>query len=381
MERNRRTGMTRVTLRDVAEEAGVATSTASRALARARRELPPTSDTAIRILAIADRMGYTRDLSAASLRTRRTLLLGVLVPRLTDVVLSTIYEGLEAEAAKHGYQTVVANTHDDPAEQRRRAELLLERRVDGLVFGDARLGETFLSSLAARGVPFVLVNRRQEPFDYVTCDDTEGGRLVATHLADFGHTTIGIVAGRPDASTGIDRTKGCVEGLRDRGIQVPSTRIVHSSFDAAGGRRAATTLLRCAPRPTAIFAVNDVTAIGVMGAIRDFGLTIGQDVAVVGFNDISLTADLPVPLTSVRSPMSEMGARAARLLIERLDVTEHAFPPGATARPSELRLTPRLIVRASSAHISPPNAVHVGGSNGNEARQRRTHRQVAGHSE
>jgi LacI family transcriptional regulator len=327
----------RVTLREIAATSGVAVSTASRVLSRARRGEPPTSEVAVRVLAVAEEMGYERDLYAASLRTQRTHMIGVLVPQLTDVVLSTIYEGIDQAAAQSGYQTVVANTLDSPDEQRRRAETLLHRRVDGLIFGDARTDNPFLDDLAARDVPFALVSRRHAPYTSVTCDDFEGGRLVGNHLADLGHRRIAVIAGQPYASTGIDRTAGCLEALAERGIEVPPARVVHSTFDAEGGRVATTRVMRARKPPTAIFVVNDVTAIGAMGALRDLGYEVGHDIAVVGFNDISIAAELPVPLT-------RMGAETVRVLLHRL-----TGEPGASAsESSEISLSPRLVVRESS---------------------------------
>jgi LacI family transcriptional regulator len=334
----------RPTLRDVAEEAGVSISTASRVLARARTG-QPRSPAAKRVIAAAERLSYEPDVHAASLRTRRTRMLGVLVPRLTDIVLSTIYEGLDASAEFLGYQTVVANTFDRSEEQRRRAEMLLARRVDGLILGDARIEDAYLDELAARQVPFALVSRSHPPYDSVTCDDLAGGRLVGDHLADLGHRRIGIIAGEPHATTGRDRTQGCLEVLRRRGVDVPSSRIVHSTFDAHGGHAATHRLMEGSAAPTAIFAVNDMTAIGALGALRDLGHRPGTDVAVVGFNDISIAAQLPVPLTSVRSPLTEMGAEAARLLVDRLQQPRQGTQERA---PIQVRLAPQLFVRASS---------------------------------
>jgi LacI family transcriptional regulator len=336
----------RVTLRDIAEAAGVALSTASRVLSRAREGHAPRSEAAARVLAVADEMNYERDLFAASLRTRRTQMLGVLVPRLTDVVLSTMYEGIDEAASALGYQTVVANTLDSPEEQRRRAEMLIGRRVDGLILGDARVDDPYLDQLAARGVPFVLFNRRHEPYDSVSCDDVAGGRLVGNHLADLGHRRIAIIAGEPYARTAIDRVAGCVAALAERGIEVPSSSIIPSHFDAEGGRGAANRLLRTKTPPSAIFAVNDMTAIGAMGALRDQGYQVGVDVAVVGFNDISIASELSVPLTTVRSPLTEIGQHVARLLIARLTTDESRAD--AAREPTEIRLPPRLVVRASS---------------------------------
>ncbi len=333
-----------VRLKDIAREAGVSLSTASRVLSSARSGGNPDSATARRVLAVATRLEYVPNLSAASLRSHRTRMLGVLVPHLTDVVLSTIYEGIDQRASAADYQTVVANSMDDPRERRLRSERLLQRGVDGLIFGDAQVDEPYLDELAQRRVPFVLVSRRHRPYDSVTCDDTAGGRLVGNHLADLGHRDIAVIAGQPYASTGIDRTQGCLDALRDRGIDVPTERIVHSGFDPRSGHVVATRLMARSPRPTAIFAVNDMTAIGAMGALRDLGIEVGRDVAVVGFNDINIAADLPTPLTSVRSPLTEMGAAAAGLLLGRLGQEQ----TGSRAEHVETRLAPQLIVRESS---------------------------------
>lgn len=325
----------RVTLRDVAEQAGVHVSTVSRVLSRPGGG---TGATATRVHRIAAELGYRPDPYAASLRTHRSRAFGVLVPALTDLVLATVYDEIEQCATTLGYHTFVANTRDDMAEQRRRVDLLLDRRVDGLVLGDARLDDTLVDELAARGVPFVLVSRRQGDHPAVTCDDTLGGRLAAQHLLRLGHRQVAVVAGEPYASTGHDRTAGFIAVCREQGVEVPPSRVVQSRFDVSGGRQAADRLLDQPDRPTAVFVVNDFAAVGVMGALRDRGLRAGHDVAVVGYNDVSIAAELPTALTSVRSPLRTMGAKAVTMLVERL--------VGRSV--TSVRLAPQLIVRASS---------------------------------
>jgi LacI family transcriptional regulator len=278
------------------------------------------------------------DPHAASLRTQRTRALGVLVPRMTDVVLAAVCEAIEETATELGYQTVVSNTWDDQEQRRRKVEPLLGHRVDGLILGDALLEDPFPDELAERQVPFVLVSRRSGGHASVTCDDFLGGRLAGTHLADLGHRRIAILAGPPHASTGRDRTSGCLQALAERGITAQDRYIVPSPHDARGGHAAAERLLALRPKPTAVFAVNDTTAVGVMGALRDHGCTVGEDVAVVGYNDIELAAELPVPLTSVRSDHQAMGAAAAQMLITALS--------GRTV--VSQRLPPQLVVRRSS---------------------------------
>ena len=335
----------RVTLKDIAQDAGVSVTTASRALHGATGGArAPSADTAERVRAAAARLGYSRDQLASGLRTRRSRLLGMLVPRLSDYVLATIYEGVE-EAARHaGYRTVVANTYDDPDEQRARAEVMLDHRVEGLIIGDASERGDLLDDLERRGVPFVLVSRRTGAHPAVTGDDVVGGRLVAEHLLDRGHIRVAVLAGEPYASTGSDRTRAFLERWSAAGRAVPADRVVHGPFDAAGGRQAMQRVLDApGPPPTAVFAVNDFAAIGAMGALRDAGLRVGWDVAIVGYNDVSLAAELPIPLSSVATPNLEMGRRGVELLVEILD----------GERPGSIRLPPQLRVRASSDRPAP----------------------------
>jgi len=326
-----------VTLRTIAESAGVDVSTVSRVLNGSPEEVARAASqtTVARIRDWAARLDYRPNPHAKSLRTARSNLIGVLVPRLSDIVLATIYEGIEEAAARHGLATFVMNSYDRPDEQRARVELALSRHVDGLILGDAHRDATFVDEMAARKVPFVLVNRHAGDHPSVTCDDYRGGRLVAEHFLELGHERVGVIAGEPFASTGLDRTSGFVDRYREAGIDVPA---VNSAFDTRGGHEAAEYLLRQDPRPTAIFAVNDFAAVGALGAVRDAGLQPGRDVEIAGFNDTPLAAELPLPLTSVRSPVHEMGTRALELLVSIL---------GGGSPVSE-RLDPELVVRAST---------------------------------
>lgn len=330
----------RPTLRTIAELAGVSASTVSRVLhpGKATVGRKTAEATTQRILAAAEQVDYVPNPHAASLRTQRSFLVGVLVPQLADLVLALIYEGVEAAATDLGYGTFVTNTHDDPATQTNRAEMMINRRVDGLVLGDARADHGLADALRARGVAYVLTNRRVAGHPSVTGDDHLGGRLVAEHLLELGHTRVAVAAGAAYASTGIDRTAGFTEVFADAGHPVPPELVVNSPFDVTGGRAAAEQLLATRPDLTAIFAVNDFAAIGAMGAIRDSGRRPGPDVALVGYNDVPMAAQLPVAMTTVRSPMREMGYGAVEMLMQRMD--------GQEVEP--VLLAPELMVRESS---------------------------------
>lgn len=329
-----------VTLQMLADQLGLHVSTVSRVLHAKPDEgqRAASGATVARIRKLAEDLGYRPNPHATSLRTRRSNLVGVLVPRLSDIVLATIYEGIEEAATEHGLSTFVTNTRDVPEVQRARTEMVLGRRVDGLIFGDAYIDAEFVDGIAARDVPFVLISRRAGRHPSVTCDDYLGGQLAAEHLLELGHRTVAVIAGEPYASTGIDRTAGFVDTYARAGIEIPTDRILNSRFDAPGGRTAAERLLGGGQTPSAIFAVNDFAAIGAIGAVRDHGLQVGADVAVVGFNDTPLAAELPVPLTTISSPMHEMGRRGLDLLVRRIQ--------GEQVESERLR--PELMVRASS---------------------------------
>lgn len=265
-------------------------------------------------------------------------MIGVLVPRLTDVVLAQIYESIDDTARAAGYNTVVANTRDDPEVQRMRLDGLLSRRVDGLIVGDLREGDELVDRLLASSVPFVLVMRRGGPHPSVTTDDLEGGRLAAEHFLELGHSVVGVIAGDPLTSTGRERRNGFVGRYAEAGIDVPARYIVDSAFDVYSGRSAAEELLTLTPRPTAVFAINDFTAIGAIGALRTLGLDLGRDVAVLGYNDISIAAQLSIPLSSIRSPLDVMGRLSTEMLLDRLD-GRHT---------SSIRLSPTLVAREST---------------------------------
>lgn len=335
---------TNVTLRSLAQQLNLHVSTVSRVLngkdTDARDAASP--ETVQRIRELAKQLNYRPDPYAIGLRTQKSRSVGVLVPRLSDLVVATIYEGIDAAAADRRYLTFVSNTEDVPTRQRELGETALDRRVEGLIFADARLDDSrFLDEIAARGVPLVLVSRHCGSHCAVTCDDPLGGRMAAQHLLELGHRDIAVLAGEKYASTGCDRSAGFIGHCREHGVKIPQKWILNGPFDTVEGRKAGERLFSQRKKPTAVFAVNDFLAIGLMGAARDHGLVPGQDIAIVGFNDTPLAAELPISLTTIRSPMHQMGYRGMELLLERIDGGEP---------PSE-RLAPQLMVRGSTVAV------------------------------
>ncbi|MEZ5152329.1 LacI family DNA-binding transcriptional regulator [Rhodococcus zopfii] len=327
------------TLKEIAERAGVHISTASRVL-RQPEPVDGWTPSALRVREVAAELGYQRNLWAASLRTRKTTTLGVVMPRLTDGVVATTYQGIEEAATRAGYSVLLSSPPDDLDAQRRAIQLLVGRQVDGLLLSSLHIpGRPFVDSLSLGPLPVLTVTRHADAgLPFVGGDDYRGGSLAAQHLLDRGYSDVAIIAGPDHASTARDRRDGFVDTLRAVSVPLPDHRIVRSDFDVSGGVVAARTLLDRGGRPRAIFAVSDTIAIGVLGVARDLGLTVPDDLAIVGYNDIPVVAQLPVPLTTVRSPAHEIGVTAVRALLELVR-------GGDTA---SVRLPVELVVRASS---------------------------------
>jgi len=327
-----------VTLKGLAQELGLSPSTVSRVLndsagVESRWASPETNR---RILELASELGYAKNPYAASLRTARSRMIGVVVPRLQDYVLATIYEGIDEAAAEHGYVAVVANSMDDPASHDLRVRKLLDRRVDGLILGDTPFDGSTLAAIEREDIPFVLVNRRSPGYTSVTCNDYLGGRLAGERIAQLGVRKIFLLAGKAEMSTSIDRTAGFTDVLAEHGIELPPDHIATGGFDASAGEEDTRRLLETAGTPEALFAVNDFAAIGALGVLRERGLSVPEDVKVIGYNDTPLASG--IGLTTIHSPMHQMGRRGLELLLQTM--------AGGVAE--SLQLDPELVIRTSA---------------------------------
>ena len=336
----RETDRGRVTLHDVARAAGVSKSTVSRLL---DERLPRTdSEKARHVRRVAEDLGYVRDVSAASLRRGKTGMIGVIVPRLTDTVMAMLYEALARAAARTGHFVIVATTDDAPDADRKSADALLRRGVDGLILSTARPGSDITAHLSARDVPFVLALRQDGHSLAAVGDDRLGGYLATRHLTDLGHRRIGILTGPDYATSAAGRVEGFRRAMDEVGCPPDPALCAPSTFSIESGVQAADLLLSLDDPPTAIFAVNDNTAIGALSAIARRGLSVPGDVSVVGYNDIPIVCRLPVPLTTVRVPFDQLALAALDLL------TASEVPEGERLRV----VTPTLIPRQSTSSLS-----------------------------
>jgi LacI family transcriptional regulator len=329
----------RPTIRDVARRAGVHPATASRALNAA---LPGriAEPTAGRVRAAALELGYAPDPAARSLRTRRSGVVGVVVPDLTNPVLPPMVRGIEETLWPAGLACLVADTDNAPEREAVVIRELEARRCEGLVVASATRHSATVRALAANDVATVLVTRDVDGagLPLVAGDDAAGVEAAADHLLGLGHRRIAYLAGPRELSTTATR-------LRAVRSAVPRERLVvahAAAYTIDAGRRVADRLLARRGDVTAILAGNDMLAVGVYEALAAAGLRCPDDVSVAGHNDMPLVDKLAPPLTTVAIPRREIGVAAARLLLERL-----AGDGGAGA---ERRLLPtRLVVRGSTA--------------------------------
>ena len=325
------------TINDVAEAAGVAASTVSRAL-NAGSEGRISAQTVERIRELAVKMEYEPTHAAVSLRRKSTQTLGMLVPRMTgDGVLAVMFESAENRAESEGYVALALSTQDDPDRAAAQARRMLARNVDGLIIATATLEDPLLKELEGE-LPFVLLNRTSRDFPSVIADDALGGFIATAHLVSRGHTRIGYIAGPLDTSTAYYRLVGYQRALREGGIEPEEELVIEANFKPDGGLQAANRLLSLTNRPTAVFAASDYSALGAMAAARDLGFAIPRDLAIVGYNDTEIAALLPVPLTSVALPLRRMGAVAVEQLLRLL----------AGEQVGSVVFSPSLVPRASS---------------------------------
>ncbi|SDS08954.1 LacI family DNA-binding transcriptional regulator [Jiangella sp. DSM 45060] len=307
---------------DVARAAGTSQATVSRAL-NGGRVAAATRD---RILAISRELGYTPNAAARSMVTSRTGLVGVVVSDLTNPFYPEFLDEIAACLGARRQHMVLQNAGDS-------VELLLQQRVDGIVFTAAVEGSAAVADLVARRFPVVLANRVVDAAcDTVEGDHPAGAAAVVDHLAGLGHRRIAVLAGLPGASTSARRLAGIRSRLSSLGL--PVADVVETGFDYARAVAAATSLLTGSSPPTAIVGLNDQVAFAALNAAAALGVAVPAQLSVAGFDDVRQASWPTIGLTTVRQPQAAMAARSVALLNERID--DPALPPRHEVLPAEL---------------------------------------------
>jgi LacI family transcriptional regulator len=328
-------------IKDVAREAGVSVGTVSNVI---NRPDLVSEETRARVRSVIARLGYVRSESARQLRAGASRIVALLVLDMGNPFFVDVAKGAERAARQAGLGVMVCNSAQSTSEEVEYLSLFAEQRVRGVLVTPADLSGRSLAVLRGQNIPYVLVDRvsADSAACSVSVDDVAGGRLAAQHLLDSGHRSFVYVGGPTDLPQVQDRHAGALKALAEAGLPADALTVLAAErLDVAAGRDAGARLLGLSPRPTAVFCANDLLALGVLQSLFGAGISVPDDMAIVGYDDIEFAAAAAVPLTSVRQPSAAIGRIAVELLAEETAATkrhEHR----------QIILQPELVVRRST---------------------------------
>lgn len=335
--------MKRTTLTDIAHETGFSINTVSRALNGKPDVHQKTREI---IAAAAAKLNYHPDRLARGLRQQATRVIGVVVSDVANPFFSALMKSIAKAARARDYRVLLQDSDESPMGEREAIDVLLSERIDGILICPVQAETTAIEMLAESRLPVVLVGRhfREFDMDYVAPNDAQGGRLAARHLLEYGHERIGMINAPLCISSARERYEGFAHIHAEAGIAVDESRIRTGVVNHLEGYREAKDLLGASPEITAIVAYSDFVAFGVARAIWEAGLRIPEDISLIGFDDTPLATCLPVPLSTVRSPIEEMGTRSVQVLCDKIE--------GTLDRPVHEQVSMELVARKSTARLS-----------------------------
>ncbi|MNF23987.1 Ribose operon repressor [compost metagenome] len=304
------------TIKDVAALAGISYTTVSHVVNNTR---PVSEHVRLKVEKAIAELDYVPSAVARSLKARSTATIGLLVPNSINPYFAELARGIEDGCERNGYCVILCNSDDDPQKQRSYLRVLLEKRVDGLIVASVGEEADLLSSLATVRTPMVIVDRELEGVDadLVRIDHEQGAYLATRHLLELGHRDIACINGPADTSVAQLRLAGYCRALEEEGLQMSPARVVASDFTSPGGYEVAVKLLE-SNRPTAIFAANDMIAMGVLRAAAERNIRVPAELSVIGFDDIQMSRYIYPALTTVGQSIRELGELAAEQLLRRI---------------------------------------------------------------
>jgi LacI family transcriptional regulator len=335
----------RITIEDVAREADVSYATVSRVI---NSKGYVSEETRERVMAAVARTGYVVNRQARGLAGGRSQIVGLVVPGLDTSYIGEIVRGIDDALASVSYDLMLYTAHNSKHRESAFVATVTSGLVDGLLLVLPAAPESYLESFLIRGFPYVLIDHGggYEEGPSIGATNFQGAIDATRYLIELGHRRIGFVTGIMNMGCAIDRLKGYRQALQDHGIAQDPALIVEGFFQQRRGYECAQELLALDNPPTAIFASNDESAIGVMEAVRDAGLRIGEDISVIGFDDIPAASNVHPRLTTVRQPLEEMGRRGTRMLLELIEDPERTI--------ERIDLPTELVIRESCRSPATP---------------------------
>jgi LacI family transcriptional regulator len=346
--------MPQVTSKDVARLAGVSRSTVSLVINNVSN-VQIAAKTREKVWKAARELNYQPNVLAQSLKTNRSKIIGLLIPSITNPFFPFIAQGVEDIAVASGYNVFLCNTFRDQVKEENYIETLVGKQVDGIIVAASVHNPAILGEAQKRRIPIVTFDRRIENdgFDCIHFDNIKGGEMAVDYLFSLGHRHIGFITTSMNTASHIDRLTGYKNAHQKTGLPVNDQYIRNDKYQNKGdksnvyemnvGQRLAAELVAQCPEVTAIFAVNDVIALGVM-KLGQKGICIPRDLSVIGFDNISLSEMITPTLTTIGQPTYQMGCQAAKLLITKImDGADYQEPQRL------LTFAPELIIRDSCA--------------------------------
>ncbi len=329
-------------IKDIAEDAGVSIATVSRVLNVSQ---PVSKELRERVMSSVERLGYRPNVLARGLRLKRTFVIGVIVPTISNAYFTDIARAVEDVALEAGYVVTVVSSDQDLVKERRNVDVLRNRLVDGALVAVADRYRSDLSPFMDNQVPVVLIDRRLEgcsACDSVTVDVRQGAYMAVEHMILRGYERIAMIGGPMSVSTAADKLDGYKQALADHGRPVDESLIYVGDYTEESGSDLARQMLRAPNPPQAVLVSNNLMTLGLVRVIKEYGLRVPHDLAFVSFDDSTWASLVTPPVSLVDQPTYQLGKAATELLLGRL-----SGDADADGEPRHIVLRPRLIVRGS----------------------------------
>ncbi|WP_248930215.1 LacI family DNA-binding transcriptional regulator [Paenibacillus hamazuiensis] len=326
------------TIYDVAQAAGVSIATVSKVINGTGRISEKTRN---HVLSVMDQLKYQPSMVASALTGKSTFTIGLTIPDLANPFFAEIARAVEDRGHEYGFNVFICSTDNDPEREIRYYSLLTQKRVDGIIVATRIQNDQFLKKLISQNIPIALITNEMPTLavDTVMVDDFLGGYQAGNYLAELGHRHIAIIAEDLVNKSNLERIRGCKQAMMAAAVEFDDRLLAVGEFTVQSGKEAMLRLLELDDRPSAVFACNDLLAIGAIQAARERGLHMPHDLSVIGFDNTVLATIIDPPLTTIGQPIQEIGRQAIDLLVQEIK--------GEKSLKQRVVLLPELVVRSS----------------------------------
>jgi LacI family transcriptional regulator len=306
------------TIKDVAKAAGVSTATVSRVLSG---KSPVSEEARNRVLSAVESLEYRPNALARSLREETTQTLGLVVSNVMNPFFTAVARAVEDAANAKGYSVILCNADEDPEKEELYLDVLLQKRVDGLIISPSRNHSSGLLRIVRAGIPMIFVDRSTDGLDIpvIRVDGRKAIEELVEYLVRLGHERLAIISGPPEIISGAERLNSYLDSVRKRRVTIPKEYVRIGDFRRGSGRQAMQELLQLRQPPTAVFVANNLMCLGALQAAKEAGCKIPEDISIASFDDVTWFELMEPPVTAIAQPTQKLGDIAAHMLLEILE--------------------------------------------------------------